>query len=153
MKLYLIAPRLAGKPDDAAKNARLRLCVERIADLILRHLSADPALFGIRHVNEGSDAPVKIEIRYGYAEAVRIADAETLREILLGCGDPNSGKWMLIRSLVTCRAVRYGYDGQAFVCLPYEDPPIVSPDDTLIAVEECSTLLAETDWMDGLAAP
>jgi hypothetical protein len=90
--------------------------------------------------------------RYGYAEAVRIADPDMLREILLACGDRNSGKWMLIRSLVTCRAVFFGYDGQAFVCLPNEADAIVSPDDTLITIEECSHMLTETDWMDGLAA-
>lgn len=121
-----------------------------IADLILHHLSADPALFGMRHANEGSASPVSLSTRYGYAEAVRISDPDTLRTILLECGDPFSGKWMLIRSLVTCRAVFYGYDGQAFVCLPTGTEPIVSPDDTLISVEECSHLLSDTDWMDGL---
>jgi hypothetical protein len=59
---------------------------------------------------------------------------------------------MLIRSLVTCRAVFFGYDGQAFVCLPAEAEPIISPDESLIRVEECSHLLTEGDWMDGLAA-
>ena len=115
MKLYLIAPRVADNADEAATDARLRLCVEPIADLILQHLSADPALFGMRHVGEASDPPFEPEARYGYADVVRIADTEMLKEILLACGDRHSGKWMLIRSLVTCRAVFYGYDGQAFV--------------------------------------
>ncbi len=152
MKLYLIAPRPADNSGEAVEGARLRLCGERIADLILPHLSADPALFGMRHVHESSGAPVKLGTRCGYADVVRITNADMLREILLACGDPDSGKWMLIRSLVTCRAVFYGYDGQAFVCLPHEAAPILAPDDPLIAVEECSHMLAETDWMDGLAA-
>lgn len=150
MKLYLVAPKLADNSDKAAEDARLHACVQSIAELILRHLSADPALFGVWHVNEGSDAPVESDTRYAYAEVVSISDPEMLREILLACGDPNSGKWMLIRSLVTCRAVFYGYDGQAFVCLPTESAPMVSPDDTLITVDECSQMLSETDWMDGL---
>jgi hypothetical protein len=152
MQLYLIAPRLADNSDDAAADARLRMCVQSIADLILHHLSGDPALFGMRHIGESSDAIFKPETRYGYADVLRIADSGMLREILVACGDRHSSKWMLIRSLVTCRAVFYGYDGQAFVCLPSEAAPIVSPDDRLIMVEECSHMLVETDWLDGLQA-
>lgn len=152
MKLFLVAPKLAHNSDEAAVDARLRLCIEPIADLIAHHVGDDPALFGLRHGTEGSRSPIPIDMRFGYAEAVRIADRDTLREVLIACGDPNNGKWMLIRSLVTCRAVLYGYDGQAFVCLPTEADPIVSPDETLIAVEECSQMLANTDYMDGLGA-
>ncbi len=107
-------------------------------------------MFAMRHVDEGSAAPVQPDSRYGDAETVRITDRETLRSILTECGDPNSGKWMLIRSLVTCRSVLYGNDGQAFVCIPTGSPPISSPDESVIRVEECSHLLSETDWMDGL---
>jgi hypothetical protein len=104
----------------------------------------------MRNLDEGSEAPVQPDTRYGDAEAVHIRDTDTLRRLLTECGEPNSGKWMLIRSLVTCRAVLYGHDGQAFVCLPTGSPAISSPDESLIKVEECSHLLAETDWMDGL---
>ena len=57
---------------------------------------------------------------------------------------------MLIRSLVTCRAVSYGYDGQAFVCLPHDIAPVSTPDDDLITVTDQSQMLLDTDWMDGL---
>lgn len=87
---------------------------------------------------------------FGYAQAVAIGDRDTLREMLRQSGDPFSGQWMLVRSLVTCRAVFYGYDGQAFLCLPASAAPVISPDPERIMVEECSHLLTETDWMDGL---
>ena len=151
MKLYLVAPTLAANTDEEAADARLRACFDRIADLLVDHLSSDPALFGIRHQNEAAEPPVQPDVRYGYVDAVRIADRSTLRHVLATSGNPFSGGWMLVRSLVTCRAVFYGHDGQAFVCLPSDAPPIVSPDDALITVEECSHLLAETDWMDGLS--
>ncbi len=150
MQLYLVAPAIAHNDDRRARDHRE--CSERIADLILPHVSADPALFAMRHVGEGTEAPVQPETRYGDAEAVRISDTDTLRNILVDCGDPSSGKWMLVRSLVTCRAVFYGHDGQAFVCLPTGAPAISSPNETLITVEECSHLLTETDWLDGLIA-
>lgn len=150
MQLYLVAPAIAHNDDRRARDHRFRECSERIADLILPHVSADPALFAMRHVGEGTEAPVQPDTRYGDAEAVRISDPDTLRSILVDCGDPNSGKWMLVRSLVTCRAVFYGHDGQAFVCVPTGAPAISSPNETLITVEECSHLLTETDWLDGL---
>jgi hypothetical protein len=150
MKLYLVAPAIADNDDEVANDHRFRVCSERIADLILSHVAADPALFAMRHMDEGSEAPVQPDTLYGDAEAVHITDMETMRSLLAECGDPNSGKWMLVRSLVTCRAVLYGYDGQAFVCLPTDSPAISSPDESLIRVEECSHLLIETDWMDGL---
>jgi hypothetical protein len=150
MKLYLVAPVIAENDDEPAIDARFSTCSERIADLILSHVWSDPALFAMRHRNEGSEAPVQADTRYGDTEAVRLGDRETLRKVLAECGDPNSGKWMLVRSLVTCRAVFYGHDGQAFVCLPSGSPAISSPDEFIIRVEDCSHLLIETEWMDGL---
>ena len=152
MKLFLVAPVIDANANEAAHDARFRECSDRIADLIASHLREDPALFAMREAGEISEAPVRSDARYGDIDTVRVADPETLRTILRESGDPNSGKWMLIRSLVTCRAVFYGYDGQAFVCLPSDAASIVSPDETLIRVEGCSHLLAETDWMDGLTA-
>ena len=152
MKLFLVSPVMAANTDEEAHDVRFRECSERIADLIASHLQHDPALFGMREEGEVSEAPVQPDGRYGTIDTVRVEDAETLRTILRESGNPSGGKWMLVRSLVTCRAVSYGSDGQAFVCLPSEAAPIVSPDDTLINVEECSQLLVETDWMDGLTA-
>jgi hypothetical protein len=148
MKLYYVSSTIP--PTKPGWLRALRPCIEPIAKLIASHLAADPALFGIRHAGEISDAPLPATDRYGYAEVVRIESEESLLRVLLACGDPDSGQWMLIRSLVTCRAVLYGYDGQAYVCLPTEAPPIVSPDERFIAVEDCSHLLIDNDLMDGL---
>jgi hypothetical protein len=150
MKLYLVTPTIPANSDKAFVDAQLRACIEPIAKLILQHLKADPALFAMRRDGEISTAPLPTTARYGYAEVVRIESEECLLRVLLACGDCNSGQWMLIRSLVTCRAVYYGYDGQAFVCLPTDAPPILSSDETLITVEDRSQRLIEADWMDGL---
>jgi hypothetical protein len=150
MKLYKVSPAIPAGSDEAFIDARLATCIEPIADLILLHLSPDPALFGMRHTGEISKSPLQAGDRYGYADVVRIPNGEHLRRALVACGDPNSGQWMLIRSLVTCRAVFYGSDGQAFVCIPSDAEPIVSPDEATISVEECSHLLIETDYLDGL---
>ena len=150
MKLYLVAPVVPQGSDEKTIDERLAACIEPIADLILSHLLADPALFGIRHEFEGTAAPLPMTKKYGYADVVELDEPEALRSALVACGDPNSGKWMLIRSLVTCRAVLYGYDGQAFVCLPHGAPPIQSTDPAIIEVSDRSSMLVDTDWMDGL---
>lgn len=149
MKLYLVQAAIPPKAGQAEINARLGACIEPIADLILPHLVVDPALFGMRNRVEVSKSPLAMTEQYGYADVVRLGDRDALRAALVACGDPNSGQWMLIRSLVTCRAVFYGYDGQAFVCLPHEAAPIRSAD-TAIDVSDESQLLANSDWMDGL---
>ena len=152
MKLYLIAPVIAANIDEAAINVRTRKCIDPIADLIELHVSIDPALFAMRHVNEVANPSIPTDVRYGDVETVRISDLQTLRKILRDNGDPNSGKWMSIRSLVSCRSVHYGYDGQVFVCLSTNDDPMVSPNPSIIDVEDCSHLLIETDWLDGLTS-
>jgi len=150
MKLYLIEPAIPPGANEAEVSARLTSCIEPIADLILPYLLPDPAMFGMKHDNEASQPPFSMAERYGYAEVVRLADKEALRAALVACGDPNSGEWMLIRSLVTCRAVFYGYDGQAFVCLPHEAGPIISTNQMMIEVSDRSQMLINTDWLDGL---
>jgi hypothetical protein len=150
MRLYIVAPNLVGCPDTASVDARLRACIAPIADLVLSHLSEDPALFAMCHKGGVGDRCIPAETSYGRAEVARIADHETLRRILMECGDPFDTRWMLIRSLVTCRSVGYGYDGQALVCLPTEASPIESPDVNLITVTDRSNLLTEDNWMDGI---
>ena len=150
MKLFCVSPILSANDDKVAGDAKLRKCIEPIADLIVSHLSSDPALFAMRHRGEISEPSLKPNISYDYAQVVRIKSESTLKKVLMESGDPHSGKWMLVRSLVTCRSAFYGYDGQAFVCLPSDSEPLVSPDPHVIFVSECSSMLSETDYMDGL---
>ena len=152
MKLYCVSPNLSANDDKVAGDVKLKKCIEPIADLISSHLSSDPALFAMSHKGEIGEPSLTPDISYDYAQVVRIENESELKKVLIESGDPLSGKWMLIRSLVTCRSVFYGYDGQAFVCLPSDSEPLVSPDTDLIFVDECSSMLSETDYMDGLLA-
>lgn len=149
MKLYLVRPNVPANSDREAVAARLRTCFQPIADLIADRIEADPALYGIWHEDDVTKPTMKSDRSFGAVHVTLLTSPEILRDVLAKCGNPFNEEFMLIRSLVTCRSVRYGYDGQAFVCLTMEDDPLVSPDKNLIVVEECSNLLAETDWMDG----
>jgi hypothetical protein len=63
--------------------------------------------------------------------------------------DPNRTTGSTIRSIATCRAATFGYDGQVFLCLRHEDAPPVSPDETLAIVEARPDILVDHDWFDG----
>lgn len=152
MKLYRVGPRLPANYDKAASEERARACIGPVVTTILPHLKDDPALFGMRHKGEISFSSLPMDEEFGDIRVARIRGADMLERVLLDCADPTSGKWLLIRSLVTCRAAFFGYDGQALVCVPTDAPAIVSADEALVSVEECSHLLSETDCMDGLIA-
>lgn len=149
MRLYLLDVRLPANSDDGAALERQSRSPALIADLILPHIEDDPALFAVWHKGELARPSLTPEASYGDTHAVRISGRAALRAALIEAGDPFNGHWMLIRSLITCRAVLYGADGQAFVCLSSNDAPIVTSDPAIV-VEDCSQMLATTDYMDGL---
>jgi hypothetical protein len=150
MKLYLIVPNLMEQTSREALVLRHRACADAIVDLILSHISSDPALFGVRSKREVCESPIPTDLSFGEADAVHLPDMQVLRKVMADCADPYSGKFMEIRSLSTCRSVSFGYDGQAFVCLPTASETIISPNPALVIVKECSHYLSETDWIDGI---
>ncbi len=150
MRLFGIFPNFKAISAEEDVPSLDRVAIEAIADLIVSHISSDPALFAMQHIDEASEVSIALDQRYGHVRVAHIADTTTLRKILFEAGNPSSGKWVLIRSLITCRSVMYGHDGQAFVCLPSSSPSILSPDTDVIRVEDLSPIILETDYMDGL---
>ena len=80
---------------------------------------------------------------------VRLEAEEDLRAWLRRSINPNTNGGGPVRSIATCRAVTFGYDGQALLLLRHEDAPPVSPDLSLAVVEERPDLVKDTDWFDG----
>ena len=150
MRLYLISPVIPADADEDTVDERLRACIDPIAELISVHLADDPALFAVRGVNEGTEAPLPPTKTYDYANVAEIPDSTTLLKVLKESLDPFSGKWSLIRSLVTCRTVNFNYDGGAFMLLPTDESVVESPDPTRISVEDISPFLLKSDLLDGV---
>lgn len=149
MKAIIVAPKVSANDDEGATDLLVNSFIESIADYISNLIGKDPALFGVRSKNEVSEKPVPTDLVFGDIEAVRILDREMLKTILIASGDPNSGEFMSIRSLVTCTSVTYGFDGQALICLP-EEVRVDKPDEQeQFKVEDCTSDLAGTDWFDG----
>jgi hypothetical protein len=150
MRLYLISPVIPDDLDRQALDERLRACIEPIAEMILGHLADDPALFAVRHADESSKRSLLPTKTYDYANVAEIPDTATLLKVLKESLDPFSGKWSEIRSLVTCRVVSCGRDGEAHLLLPTDDSVVESPDPTRISVKDDSPWLLKSDWMDGV---
>ena len=153
MKAYLIGPTfdLCGS-DDARREA----CVSLVAEMVCERLRAD-----------GDDSHQAIDWRdpgaapWGILTAalaephlVPLGDPDKLMGVVRMSVDPNSpASAGVIRSIATCRAVTFGYDGQAFLCLRHEDGPPISRDPALVTVSEQPDLLAGTDYFDGWIKP
>lgn len=80
---------------------------------------------------------------------VPVADRKSMVALVRQFLDPNGTLGGDVRSTSNCRAVTFGFDGQAFLCLRHADPAPVSKLPELIVVTERSEWLVETDWLDG----
>jgi hypothetical protein len=152
MKLYYVGPDVdAATMDEARIDSVVRAAVEPIADVILGYFRADgiSALIGLEGLNPPYPATDLGEERHGRYRVVRFETEADVRAALVSLGDAYSPSDLFcVRSVISCRSVTYGYDGQAFICLRTEDePPIPIPG--LIRVEERPDILIETDYMDG----
>ncbi|MGY4398731.1 hypothetical protein ACVWZA_003941 [Sphingomonas sp. UYAg733] len=149
MKAYGIFPTfdLSDPNDD-----RVKTCISLVSNIVLDRLRAD-----------GDDFHYVVDWRdpgsspwQGWTEGlakphiVPLTEEDTLEQLVRLSVDPFSGgSAAVIRSIATCRAVTFGYDGQAFLCLRHEDEPPISLDVGLVTVEERPDFLTETDYFDG----
>jgi hypothetical protein len=80
---------------------------------------------------------------------VSLATYDELHRLVRISVDPNSGRSAgVIRSIATCRAATFGWDGQAFLCLRHEDGAPVSIRPELVVIEPRPDLF-DTDYFDG----
>ncbi len=159
MKLYYTGPNVnVTTTADDVIDARMRAAIVPIADLILGYFRADSfaALVGLTGLNPPYPPVAPGQRAFGRYRITHFQTETDVRAALVGMGNPFGGPahWphYMVRSMISCRSVFYGYDGQAFLCLRTEDAPQISPDPELIWVEERTELLTTSDYLDGAAA-
>ena len=117
-----------------------------IADLVANHL------------REGGDCSHRAVVWDGPSMLERTATVRPLGEraevvkTALRLLNPNNFAEGDIRSAINCRAVTFGQDGQAILCLRHEDSTPRLPPSGLVTMEEVSKWLTETDLLDGTAS-
>jgi hypothetical protein len=152
MKAYGIFP--AFEMNDA-NDRRVQDCIDLVADIVVAGLRAGGDTFHyVLDWRDPGSAPW-----HGWTEdlaqphIVALNERDHLAELVRLSVDPfSAGSAAVIRSIATCRAVTFGWDGQAFLCLRHEDEPPVSSDPSLVLIEQQSNYLTETDYFDGWLA-
>jgi len=150
MKALLIGPLFPLSADDE----RSRACIELVTDMVVKALRSggDHFHYVVDWLDPG-DEPSSGGFNEEIAEphVSSLGDAATLTDRIRKSVNPFDGTYSTVRSISTYRAVTFGYDGQAFLCLREEDAPPVSSDPSLVSVEERSELLTHSDYFDGWA--
>jgi hypothetical protein len=148
MRAYIIDPSFEtfGQEDERTSAA-----INLVAEIVFRCLRSggDTFQYALVWANPGEEPGGIWDSELAVPHVVRLDTDAVLREWLRRSVNPNTGGGGSVRSIATCRAVTFGYDGQALLCLRHEDAPPVSPDLTLAIVEERPDLLGGTDWFDG----
>jgi hypothetical protein len=135
MKIYEIFPVTEAAESDPA-------CAALVARLVFESLRSGGDLFQYAiDWSDRTDAEGPIISRFEADEQLLLWLEEAIAS-----GSPVRP---LIRSFASCRAATFGYDQQAILCLRHEDAAPVSPDSSLVVVEERPEILAEYDYFDG----
>ena len=153
MKLYGLFPCDENFYNDA-EGARLlyEKTTPLIAQMVYDALRADEdqTLYTSKYRYEISDGlDRQPDDVFGDHRFYNLTSKEELMVCITRMIDPYDSFWMPIKSRITCRQIRGGYDGQAVICLCLEDPVPISPDTSLIEVIERTADLVEGDWFDG----
>ncbi len=155
MRLYYVGPAVDIKTmTQSAIDAKTREAVAPIADLINSYLLKDgfEAIFGFTGLNPPYPPLAVNQEKYGRYRVKWFQSEQELRSAITKAANPVcDSDYYMFRSLLSCRSVFFGYDGQAFLCLHVEDEPPKSPDATLMFIEERSDLLISSDYFDGVA--
>lgn len=169
VRLYQISPNVDPRTMSRSDvDARMREAIGPIAELVLACLRPDgfDAYVGLSVLDRpGSSDPgssgegpppypglERGQMAFGRWRVTPFRSEKDLRAALLNMGDANprpAPMYAAVRSLISCRSVRHGFDGQAFLALRTEDAPPVSTHPTLFRVDEISDLIATTDLVDG----
>ena len=148
MKAYAIFPTVELEREDT----RSVTCIDLVTGLVVQALRAggDTFQYAVEWRDPGSTPDCGIfHAERAEAHIHNLRNEQALTARVRAAVDPFNSAALTIRSIATCRAVTFGYDGQAFLSLRHEDEAPISPDTTLAVVRERPEYLTETDYFDG----
>ena len=147
MKAYIVD--VANDDIHASKGERSDYAVAMVTEIALAalRLDQDRTVHAIFFNSVPQDASADLIDENVYL--ARPADPAQLRQWMYDALHPYREGGGQIRSSLTCRCVVFGYDGQVLICLRSEDPAPVSPDPSIVVVQERPDLIARCDYFDG----
>jgi hypothetical protein len=147
MRAYVIRPTMDVFDGTGILSSEARRALDLIAEMVADSLRA------------GGDDSHQANVWVGVTEIstpprqVAASKRESIVELSRAMLDPNGLTGGDIRSATNCRAVTFGQDGQALLCLRHEDAPPVSPEIHLATVTEEPERLWRSDLFDGTWPP
>jgi hypothetical protein len=148
MKCVAIFPAI----DLVAGHDRAQECIDLVTSLVVEALrqGGDDFHYAVDWLDPGAPTETGV-FREDLAQPHirQLQEVEALRDRIRKSIDPFCGVGSPVRSIATCRAATFGYDGQAFLCQRLEDAVPVTPDPDLVTIEEQPDFLTVTDWFDG----
>lgn len=149
MKGYSVVPAFdLADPEDS----RVQACISMIAEIACACLRAngDRFHYAVDWRDPGGPSWSGHNEEIAEPHLVDLSDTVELARLVRISVDPWDARCApVIRSITTCRALTFGWDAQAFLCLRHEDEPPVAADPSLVLVEEWPGLRTETDYLDG----
>lgn len=148
MKVYAIFP-MVDLYGDTEPDDRRQACITMIASMTFDSLRSggDSLFYTTEELDPGEEMPKALG-NIPRLCAVSLSSDRELMERVRRSIDPHDPAGRTIRSIATCRAATFGFDGQAFLCLRHEDEPPVSHDVSLVIVEERPDILRDYDYFD-----
>jgi len=148
MRAFYIFPtfEMYGREDDQSSTT-IGLIADLVADCLRR--GGDTFQRAVVWADPGMKPGGTFREDIALPHVFDLSNDEALREWVRKSVDPNQVGGGDIRSMATCRCATFGYDGQAILCLRHEDDAPVSPDPSLVIVEERPDLITDCDWFDG----
>ena len=147
MKSYAVVPTFELHTTDGRTQNYVDLASEFVTELLTR--DGDHFQYVVDWCDPGKPIGGSYSTDVAEPHVTRLSDTGALISRVRACIDPNGRLGSTIRSIATCRAVTFGFDGQAFLCLRHEDETPVSPDPSLIRVGQDFDFLTQTDYFDG----
>jgi hypothetical protein len=151
MKACAIIPTFDMDATDPRTHAYIQLASAMVVDALRQ--GGDHFHFVVDWRDPGAAAGSVFSEDAAEPHVTQLADIDALASYVKQAVDPNGCVGSTIRSITTCRAVTFGFDGQAFLCLRHEDHAPVSPDPSLVQVNEDYDYLTQTDYFDGWVRP
>ncbi|MEP9361273.1 hypothetical protein [Sphingomonas sp. KR3-1] len=133
------------------KDPRVQACLTLVTEIVCESLRQQGDCFhhAIDWRDPGAEPWAGLSSELREPHVVDLGDPTLLREVVHLSVDCFDGRGSgVIRSIGSCRAVTFGYDGQAFLLLGQADTPPASPDQSLVIVEEMPDLISRYDYFD-----
>jgi hypothetical protein len=149
MKVYFLSPSFDVLATENRNEDTFRPYLDAGVPVVIDAIrpTGDERLLGVWDIRQVGMENEPFDDEYAGTRIRHLRTHEALFSVLRRTAAPFDVYHMWVRCQTTCRSVHFIDDGKVYLCLPHADPS--PPISSLIHVEDRSSVLAETDLLDG----